>query len=198
MDKQTGKLVARISENLPEMDRDVMQGWIDNPKGLQKFLLGLNPSEATPASMPPMDFIIRVDRLVKPTYPDWFKKLVYPKLECKGPAEYDLRTVKLWLHDNQKKDIVSGNTIFYCLREDNAFVDCLGLEDLLAIQQKGIKVFHKLYMGEQVLGWRSVVQNSDGNLRVPYLCESNGEIVLGWAWVDDDWNCYRPALLFSK
>lgn len=40
--KQTAKLVARIAENLPaEMSDEIMQGWIDNPKGLQKFLSGL-------------------------------------------------------------------------------------------------------------------------------------------------------------
>jgi len=40
-DRQSGKLIARIAENLPEMSGEVMQGWIDDPKGLQKFLLGL-------------------------------------------------------------------------------------------------------------------------------------------------------------
>lgn len=43
MDKQTGKLVARIAENLPDMDGRMMQRWIDDPKGLQAFLFGLNP-----------------------------------------------------------------------------------------------------------------------------------------------------------
>ena len=42
-DRQSGKFIARIAENLPEMSTDVMQGWIDNPKGLQKFLEGLCP-----------------------------------------------------------------------------------------------------------------------------------------------------------
>ena len=38
-------LIARISENLPpQMTGDVMQGWIDNPVGLAKFLGGLCPS----------------------------------------------------------------------------------------------------------------------------------------------------------
>ncbi|MEX0931706.1 MAG: hypothetical protein WDZ88_03065 [Candidatus Paceibacterota bacterium] len=36
--KQTTKLIARIAENLPEMDSDIIQRWIDNPKRLQKFL----------------------------------------------------------------------------------------------------------------------------------------------------------------
>ena len=48
-DRQSGKLIARIAENLPELSDDVMQGWIDNPKGLQKFLLGLNPPATSPA-----------------------------------------------------------------------------------------------------------------------------------------------------
>lgn len=43
-DRQSGKLIAQIEENLPEMSGDVMQGWIDNPRGLQKFLSGLCPS----------------------------------------------------------------------------------------------------------------------------------------------------------
>lgn len=47
-DRQSGKLIARIAENLPELPDDVMQGWIDNPKGLQKFLLGLNPPATSP------------------------------------------------------------------------------------------------------------------------------------------------------
>jgi len=38
IDKQTAKLVARIAENLPAMDSDTMQRWIDDPKGLQEFL----------------------------------------------------------------------------------------------------------------------------------------------------------------
>lgn len=44
IDKQTAKFVARIAENLPaNLDDDVMQGWIDNPRGLQKFLRDLCP-----------------------------------------------------------------------------------------------------------------------------------------------------------
>jgi len=43
MSYQVAKLIARIAENLPDMSPDVMQRWIDNPKGLQKFLSGLRP-----------------------------------------------------------------------------------------------------------------------------------------------------------
>lgn len=43
--KQIGKFLARIAENLPEMSTDVRQGWIDNPRALKKYLLGLSPPE---------------------------------------------------------------------------------------------------------------------------------------------------------
>jgi len=49
MNKQTAKLIARIAENLPDMDEDVMQGWIENPKSLQRALKEVlcPPSERT-------------------------------------------------------------------------------------------------------------------------------------------------------
>ncbi len=49
MDKQTGKFIARIAENLPDMESDLMQNWIDRPKKLQEFLRGLCPSVSEPA-----------------------------------------------------------------------------------------------------------------------------------------------------
>ena len=94
LDKQTAKLIGHIAENLPEMDGDTMQGWIDNPMGLQKFLRGLCLPEATaPKEETPLDTIIHVDRSVRPLYPDWMKEVMHPELEDVGPSEYDsLRT----------------------------------------------------------------------------------------------------------
>ena len=51
MDQQTATLIACIAENLPEMDRNLMQGLIENPKGLQNILKeALCPSEITTKS----------------------------------------------------------------------------------------------------------------------------------------------------
>lgn len=47
MSYQVAKLIARIAENLPEIPEDIMQCWIENPKGLQAFLAGLcSPSNS--------------------------------------------------------------------------------------------------------------------------------------------------------
>lgn len=41
---QAHKFAATILQNLPEVSEDVMQGWIENPKALQKLLAGLVPT----------------------------------------------------------------------------------------------------------------------------------------------------------
>ena len=40
---QTAKFLATVAQSMPELSGDVMQGWIENPKSLKKFLLGLCP-----------------------------------------------------------------------------------------------------------------------------------------------------------
>ena len=187
---------------LPELSVDVMQGWIGNPTGLQKVLQSVFcPLEVAPAPEPPLDFLIHVDRTVRPTYPDWVKKAMHPELELTGLAEYNLQTqVEEWLHDDQKSRAISGQVIYDHMKKTNVLADQLGLADLLAIQAKGITVFRKLYSGKAVFGWKSVVQNRDihGHLNAPYLYERGGKVVLRWVWLGNDWNSHNPALRFSK
>ena len=152
-----------------------------------------------PPPEPVLDFLVRVDRSVKPSYPDWFKKLEHPELECSGPAEYDLQTgVQEWLHDEQKRRSVQGNTIYKHLTDTNALASCLNLQDGLAIQQKGIAVFRKLFGGKAVFLWGSVVQDRNGDLDVPCLCGHGDRVVVYWHWLDDDWDSNNPALRFGK
>jgi hypothetical protein len=149
-------------------------------------------------SEPVLDFLVQVDRLVKPSYPDWMKKVMHPELECSGPAEYDLSTVEQWLHDDQKRGSVVGNTIYKHLQKGDNLATCLNLQDGLAIQQKGIAVFRKLFAGKAVFLWGSVVQDRDGDLRVPYLYEDGGKVVVYWYWLDDYFYSDYPALRFGK
>lgn len=171
--------------------------------GAKRFLADeLLLVEAPPPEPPPepvLDFLVRVDRSVKPSYPDWFKKLENPELECSGPAEYDLQTgVEQWFHDDQKGGVVSGNTIYYRLKKGNTLGSCFNLQDGLAIQQKGIAVFRKLFADKAVFLWGSVVQDRGGDLRVPCLCEDGVEVVVDWRWLGDYWLSSHPALRFSK
>jgi hypothetical protein len=139
------------------------------------------PKDKEPPPEPVLDFIVRVDRSVKPTYPDWMGKVMHPELELAGPAEYNLQTgVEEWLHDNQKRGSVEGNTIYKDLQKGDNLATCLNLQDGLAIQAKGIAVFRKLFAGKAVFLWGSVVRNRNGDLLVPYLCDYGDRVGLLW------------------
>ena len=172
-------------------------------EGAAQFLrdeltLVLQPKPEPPPE-PVLDFLVRVDRSVKPTHPDWFKRLEHPELECSGPAEYDLQTgVHEWLHDDQKGGSVVGNTIHKHLQKGDALPTCLNLQDGLAIQAKGIAVFRKLFADKAVFLWGSVVQYRDGRLLVPFLYEDGDRVVVLWFWLDYCWLSNEPALRFSK
>ncbi|MSR88026.1 MAG: hypothetical protein EXS69_02625 [Candidatus Zambryskibacteria bacterium] len=148
---------------------------------------------------PVLDFLVRVDRSVKPIYPSWMKKLEHPELECSGPAEYDLQTgVQEWFHDDQKCGSVVGNTIYNHLQKGDGLANCLNLQDGFAIQSKGIAVFRKLFADRAVFLWSSIIHDSNVYLNIPYLFEYGGEVMMNWGWLDFSWDSSGPALRFSK
>ncbi len=140
-----------------------------------------------------LDTLIKVDRSIKPIYPDGMQKLMHPELELSGPNEFDLQKLNLWL---KKTSYVTGNQIYDQLKKDDLLKDSLNLADLLAIQEKGIEVFRSLYKGKAVFGWKSVVEDTHGYLRVPYLIEFDGKVVLDWDWLGSRWSF--AFLLFSS
>ena len=168
-----------------------------------KLVMSLSRGEAeltlkaklTPEPEVVIDPIVRVDRSIRPTYPDWVKTVIHPELEPLGPAEYDITKVEQWLHDGQKDGgYVEGNKIYAHLKETDTLKTCLGLRDLEEIQKKGIVFFRKNFAGKAVFGWSGVVRDRDGNLGVPYLYEDGGRVILYWDWLDHDWGGDIPAL----
>jgi len=147
----------------------------------------------------PLDTLIRVDRSIRPVYPYWVKTVMHPELEPTGLAEYDLTSVALWLHDGQKNGrSMKGNKLYEYLKDKKMLERCLSLRDGEEIQKKGIAVFRKFFQGKAVFLWKSVVQYRFGHLRVPFLCESDGKVVVGWYWLDDGWHGRNPALRFAS
>lgn len=150
---------------------------------LRRGIYMLVPTHATqPSPEPALDFIIRVDRSVKPNYPDWGEmRLVHPELELAGPHEYNLQTeVELWPYDGQKRESF-GSAIYKRLLKDGILTTCLNLQDGYAIQSKGIAVFRKsLFVNRVVPLWGSVVEDHDGDLFVACLDTRRGKVVLPW------------------
>jgi len=193
MDKQTGKLIARIAENLPDMDGDLMQNWIDNPKGLQN-VLGL---ALCPPGTAPLDPLIRVDRTIRPNYPEWVTKMMHPDLEVTGSAEFNVSRIEQWLHPSQKAG-VKGEVIYEYLKKNGMLENCLDFRDLEEIQKKGLAFFKEHFQDKAVFGWRSVVRDRRGRLGVPYLVEFGGMVVLCWGWLSSVWLADSPALRFAS
>jgi len=150
-------------------------------------------------SVPTPDTIIHVNHSIKPAYPDRMEKVMHPELEATGPAEYDLATVELWLHGDQKGgNWIKGQCIYDHLKETDTLKTCLGLRDLEEIQKKGIAFFRKHFADKAVFGWKSVVQDRDGNLLVPCLIERSGGVVVHWSWLVSDWSGHNPAARFAS
>ena len=147
-----------------------------------------------------LDTIIRVDRSVRPVYPDWARVVMHPELESTGPVEYDLATaVSLWLHDGQKSGVGTGQVIYDHLKGHGMLASCGSLQDALEIQKKGVAVFRKVFGNNVVYFWKSVVRfRDDRSLNVPSLYVHGGEVVLFWRWLDSVWFDSSPAVRFAS
>jgi len=146
----------------------------------------------------PLHGSVYVDHSIRPIYPDWVKEVLYPELESTGPSEFDAGKLEQWLHEEQKTGYVTGKTIHQYLKDNDMIKDCLGLRDLEEIQKKGITFFRKYFKGKYVFGWKAVVRDRDGHLRVPCLYESDGVVSLNWRWLGSDWSSFYPALRLAS
>lgn len=139
------------------------------------------------------DGIVRVDRSILPTYPDWTAEILYPELSRTGPVEYNLSDIKLWLHQRQHSGAVrriKGITLHNDLVKKDRLKDCLSLRDGEEIQKKRILSFWNSFGHKNLLLWKSAVKDKyageDGLISVPYahLLEKRGEVGIDWLWLD--------------
>jgi len=96
---------------------------------------------------------------------------------------------ELWLHDDQKNGWVQGRKILRYLTDTGLLASCADLDELKAVQSKGIKFFRQHFAGKAPFAWRGVRDDY-----VPYLVEDDGEVVLYWGRLGDFWSAGSPAL----
>ncbi|MDR3519746.1 MAG: hypothetical protein P4L63_02580 [Candidatus Pacebacteria bacterium] len=96
---------------------------------------------------------------------------------------------ELWLHEDQKTGWTRGRVIYSHLQETGLLAGCVDLDELKAIQTKGIDFFRKHFAGKAIFGWRSV---RDGH--VPFLVEYGDGVLLFWRRLGDVWVACYPAL----
>lgn len=167
----------------------IMDGTLPDRETLRKTY-GLPPIGGT---------IIRVDRSIRPSYPDWVEMVILPKLGNTVPSEYDIAQTKLWLHNGQKYgQRIVGDQIYIHLKKTRMLKTCLGLRDLEEIQKKGVAFFRKHFAGKAVFGWASVVRHRSGSLHVSYLYEDGYEVILDWIWLGNFWSSDYHALHHAR
>lgn len=147
----------------------------------------------------PLNTLIRVDRSIRPIYPDLVKTVMHPELELTGPAEYDLSIIDSWLHDVQKNGYpMEDNKIYEYLKEQKLLESCLSLRDGEEIQKKGLAVFRKFFGGNDAFLWKSVARDRFGDLCVPYLYGRHRKVVVIWHYLGDRLGDFDSALRFAS
>jgi hypothetical protein len=183
--------------------------------GIERLLRGeLVVTEREPQGRRPVktkrpqkfDTFIHVDRSVhRPAYPDWVKRVMHPELESTGPADYDLaQQVRMWRHqDQQNNRSMNGQALYNDLKSNGLLESCLGLADGYAIQQKGIRLWRRVFAGGgnrfvpgRALLLRSVVAKN-ANLYAPYLQDDDDAVTLNWLCLDGRLSEYFPVLRFK-
>ena len=96
---------------------------------------------------------------------------------------------ELWLAPGQDTGWVGGRKILSRLTDTGLLASCADLNELKAIQAKGINFFRQHFAGRAIFGWRGV---RDGD--VPYLIEDGDEVVRGWGHLGSLWSANDPAL----
>lgn len=167
----------------------------------------------------PIDTVVVVDRSSHPAYPPFVKRIIVPELEHAGPPQYDIASdlTVLSCEVSPPYKILSAGMAADNMIKSGYITACLGIQDGIAIQTKGIEWFRALkrvFQLHEIHLWRSIA--ADGaqleaeilfgrpETYLPTLIEKDGEVVIEWKkfsdcqwfkWVDI---VYFTALLPKK
>lgn len=209
-EKERQKQVAEVALQLVQKEQELVQQRAQVLR--QEEGLRIQATQASLRKKQKLAQLVHVDRSVQLIkYPSWVVKVVHTELETTGPAEFDVDTLEQWLHPNQMaKDkyvfsswtgLAGRNMIYVRLKESGMIVNSLGFRDLEAIQARGGQFFRQHFGRKHLYAWKSVVENKEGYLYVPYLVGYDSFVILDWGWVDNihgQWDENVVALLFKK
>ncbi len=197
-DRQTGKFLAKVAENMPEMSDQIMQGWIENPKALQRFLEGLCPPDEVTAN------IILIDR----TQPFDLVKFLGKEWTIEEEDEHALALTQVDISRIQLKNMlkkgenrIKGEEKLKRLKE----ADYIRLDT---------KVFQVLWEKQTLIpeSWKkktngnttfiffdgTVLRNPLGNRYVLFLCWNGGEWYWSYYWLELDWPVFDPSAVLAS
>lgn len=122
-----------------------------------------------------------------PSWATLVENKTFGKIEWK-PEDFDL-----YLSEEQKTGYITGHTLREKLKDEPVMN--------LAMAQFFLdnpKLYPEAWKGKWIYFWGTIVQHSDGYLRVPYLIGRGDLVVLSWYWLAYYWHSHYPALRFGK
>lgn len=167
------------------------EGVINKMGGIKKaeaFLRGefelVSAKDSTQKLESEIDTLIKVDRSVRVQFPSNVK-LHFPELECEGSQEYSMADLTFWTNP-EGNFCVDFNKLYRYLKNENMIRRCLGFDDALAIQKKGIKPFRTVFGNKTIICWRSVATlgwwvSSD---KVPCISGVGGSVEIEWVYLN--------------
>ena len=191
------ELQAQVLRALPSFTPDIRQGWIENPKGLQKFLADLNPPESPKKETQPTTLTIP---RTTPFDPEAFIGKGWKVVE------EDERSLALTEVDLTKVRLVT------CLKKGESSIK--GEEKLKRLKEAGhirldAAVFKALWDNKHLIpedwkkeinGYRTyiyfdatVLQGPSGYRYVLYLYWGGGGWRWFYDWLEDGWSSIGPS-----
>jgi len=127
-------------------------------------------------------------------------KFLYPKLQEDGPNEYNIDQLDEWYHPDQASGKVTGHDIHEYLKTSDLLWRQLGIADLEAIRAKGPDFFRKHFAGKRIFAWKSILEDTNGFLVVPYLYQSqdSGNLSIIVIALASDWRSSSAGLSFKQ
>ncbi len=121
---------------------------------------------------------ISVDRTKYPARPYHLskEKFMNPELQLSGPTELNLADMEKYSHVSK-----SFRGVYEELAAKNLLGKCLNLADLMAISEKGVKFFQRVFSNFYVPAWASAII-SENHLIIPSIYAFSGyrEVELLW------------------
>ncbi|MFA6993826.1 MAG: hypothetical protein WC268_04530 [Patescibacteria group bacterium] len=202
---QTGRLIAKIVENLPPMSAKDMQAWIDSPLGVQRALkFALCPLEEVKSVFANFTLsLVQVERVARFVVAEHFKTGNGAGVVFRG---FHPTFVSEFL-DKVETDIPAAELIIHTLREDSSVLDAEIIAEL------GIRYETTLYHLWEMLKRQPTGVEKEARLGLPssqssafYIRNNRGRLrVVSVDWNNDGWyilcthkaGCSNVARVFS-
>lgn len=185
-DRKTAAFGGYLIQNVPaDLDEETMDGWMNNPDAMKKFMAGLKPPETLPAKQPPLLSVIDCD--VAPFTPSGWKVEEHKK---GGQCKWDAAQVALYLSKFQKNGVIEGNKLRKELEGKPVLNACV-LDYLLAHPH----LIPEEWKGKAVFFWGTIYRYSVDDLCVRYLFWDGGRWHWSNGWLGSVWDGRSPAAL---